>query len=111
MVETQAAVLAARSKRQHGGLLTEEEESLLREAKSQTTRRRPPIQANARNSRPMKVVFPEDEIRRQFFRDHPFEAYRPRSLAEGESIALEKEPSGLAWTELRQRSIVPTAEE
>lgn len=111
-LDWQAAVLAAKAKRARAGeQLTEEEELLLKEARSKTTRRRPPIKANARNSRPMKIVFPEDEIRRQFFRDHPFEAYRPKSLAEGESVQAEKQPSGVAWTELRQRTIVPSPEE
>jgi len=76
------------------------------------TRRRPPVAGAAnQKSRPLPVVFGEDEIRRQFFRDHPFEAYRPKELVEGETVAQVEEPSGKHWTRLEQRSTVPTAEE
>ena len=108
-----AALLAAQGrKRAHPHLIpSAEDEALLKEARSRVTRRRPPMKANARRSRPAQIVFPEDEVRRQFYRDHPFEAYRPKSLVEGESIAAEREPKGKEWTELRQRSVVPTPEE
>ena len=32
--------------------------------------------------RPLAVNYVEDEIRHQFFRDHPFESFRSRSLTE-----------------------------
>ncbi|KAI5477063.1 mitochondrial ribosomal protein subunit Rsm25 [Pseudohyphozyma bogoriensis] len=60
---------------------------------------------------PLPIVFKEDEIREQFFRDHPFEAYRPIHLAEGEQVVEDKGPTGEEWTELVQRSKVPTAED
>lgn len=76
------------------------------------TRRRPPVGAVANHkSRPLPVVFGEDEIRRQFFRDHPYEAYRPKSLVEGETVVELAEPNGKEWTQLYQRSLVPTSEE
>lgn len=92
-------------------LTDQEREVLANPPRASETRRRPPRKANATNSRPMPIVFPEDEIRRQFFRDHPFEAYRPVFLAEGESVQDVRGPVGLEWTELRQRTIVPKAEE
>lgn len=76
------------------------------------TRRRPPVTAGTnQKSKPLPVVFPEDPIRRQFFRDHPFEAYRPVNLVEGEQVRQVEGPQGKEWTELAQRSTIPTAEE
>lgn len=76
------------------------------------TKRRPPVGGAAnQKSRPLPVVFGEDQIRRQFFRDHPFEAYRPKSLVEGEMVADVQQPTGIEWTQLAQRSTIPTAEE
>lgn len=75
------------------------------------TRRRPPRPAGTKNPRPREIVFPEDEVRRLFFLDHPFEAYRAVTLVEGEKVRHDRGPTGAEWTELSQRSIVPTAEE
>ncbi|KAI9506708.1 mitochondrial ribosomal small subunit component [Coemansia spiralis] len=35
-----------------------------------------------RNARPPKIVFPEDELRKDFYENHPFEKYRPRIMME-----------------------------
>ncbi|KAJ1662590.1 mitochondrial ribosomal small subunit component [Coemansia sp. RSA 1813] len=35
-----------------------------------------------RNARPLKIVFPEDELRREFYNNHPFEKFRPRIVME-----------------------------
>ncbi|KAJ2780984.1 mitochondrial ribosomal small subunit component [Coemansia javaensis] len=35
-----------------------------------------------RSNRPPKIVFPEDGLRREFYKNHPFEMYRPRILME-----------------------------
>ncbi|KAJ2558502.1 mitochondrial ribosomal small subunit component [Coemansia sp. RSA 1933] len=35
-----------------------------------------------RNARPPKIVFPEDELRREFYNNHPFEKFRPRIVME-----------------------------
>ncbi|KAJ1736913.1 mitochondrial ribosomal small subunit component [Coemansia sp. Benny D160-2] len=35
-----------------------------------------------RNARPPKIVFPEDELRREFYKNHPFEKFRPRIVME-----------------------------
>ena len=75
------------------------------------TRRKPPRPAGTKNPRPREIVFPEDEVRRLFFLDHPFEAYRAVTLVEGEKVRQDRGPTGAEWTELSQRSIVPTAEE
>ncbi|KAM0756552.1 hypothetical protein T439DRAFT_321257, partial [Meredithblackwellia eburnea MCA 4105] len=76
-----------------------------------SARRKMPRPPNSRNAKPLPIVFPEDQIRLQFFRDHPFEAYRPVELAEGESIQEEREPRGKDWTRLEQRTRYPVAEE
>ncbi|GAA5982256.1 hypothetical protein JCM11641_006241 [Rhodosporidiobolus odoratus] len=80
-------------------------------ANSRDTRRKPPRAANTRNPRPWSIVFPEDDIRRRFFADHPFEAYRPVSLVDGEKVTEVEGPQGQEWTELSQRTTVPTAED
>lgn len=103
---------AARAKLDAGIRLTDDEKLLLEAPQpASITRRKPPRKANSAKSRPMPIVFQDDEIRRQFFRDHPFEAYRPVFLAEGETVQAARGPQGVEWTELRQRTIVPTAEE
>ncbi|KAJ3574028.1 hypothetical protein NP233_g2050 [Leucocoprinus birnbaumii] len=61
--------------------------------------------------RPLPVHYIEDDIRRQFFRDHPFEAFRPRTLVEGAEIEPEHATTGQAWTRLRQRGRNPTPED
>jgi len=61
--------------------------------------------------KPLPVYYLEDDIRRQFFRDHPFEAFRPRSLSERGTIAEEHHVRGAEWTRLRQRSTEPSPEE
>ncbi|KAJ1734970.1 mitochondrial ribosomal small subunit component [Coemansia biformis] len=35
-----------------------------------------------RCNRPPRIVFPEDELRREFYKNHPFEMYRPRIVME-----------------------------
>jgi small subunit ribosomal protein S23 len=36
--------------------------------------------------RPTRIVFPEDELRRTFYRDHPWELARPRIFAETDGL-------------------------
>ena len=45
----------------------------------------------------------EDDLRKQFFRDHPFEAFRPRTLVEGMGIEPPHSVSGKAWKRWCQR--------
>jgi len=61
--------------------------------------------------RPLPITYVEDDIRRQFFRDHPFEAFRPRTLTEAGAIENEHPISGLIWTRLNQRGRNPSPEE
>lgn len=61
--------------------------------------------------RPLAVNYIEDEIRRQFFRDHPFETFRSRSLTEAGVIEDEHPISGPQWTRLSQRGRNPSPEE
>lgn len=61
--------------------------------------------------RPLPIYYLEDDIRRQFFRDHPFEAFRPTTLVEGAGIEDSHPIQGEAWTRLRQRGRNPTPEE
>ena len=63
------------------------------------------------SSRPLPITYVEDDIRRQFFRDHPFEAFRPRTLTEAGAIENEHPISGLKWTRLNQRGRNPSPEE
>ena len=61
--------------------------------------------------RPQAIVYEEDRIRRQFFRDFPYEALRPTSLVEGREVGGERLVEGEEWTKLSQRGIYPTVEE
>ena len=61
--------------------------------------------------KPLEIAYLEDELRKQFFRDHPFEAFRPTSLVEGREIEDEHPVRGKAWTRLRQRTRNPKSEE
>ncbi|KNZ74126.1 37S ribosomal protein S25, mitochondrial [Termitomyces sp. J132] len=61
--------------------------------------------------KPLPIVYLEDKIRRQFFRDHPFEAFRPTTLVEGGAIEDPNAIQGEAWTRLSQRGRNPTPEE
>jgi len=62
-------------------------------------------------SHPLPITYVEDDIRRQFFRDHPFEAFRPRTLTESGSVETEHPANGLKWTRLNQRGRNPSSEE
>ena len=62
-------------------------------------------------NKPLPIQYLEDDLRRQFFRDHPFEAFRPRTLVEGMGVEPPHSISGEAWTRLRQRGRNPTPEE
>ncbi|THH10165.1 hypothetical protein EW145_g1522 [Phellinidium pouzarii] len=57
------------------------------------------------------VVYLEDEVRQQFFRDHPFEAFRERTLVEEDLIEDRHPISGKAWTRLSQCGRNPTPED
>lgn len=64
--------------------------------------------------RPEEIIYWEDHVRRQFFKDHPFEAFRARSLVENNFETApdsENEVNGKAWTRLAQRGRNPTPEE
>lgn len=99
--------------REQGIKLTPEQQSVLDQGPQQysTTRRKPPKHANSTNSTPLPIVYTQDQIRTQFYRDHPFEAYRAKDLNEQQLVQDEPEPRAQQWTELSQRSINPTAEE
>lgn len=86
--------------------------------------RAPPIDLDAEPSRkpttsrlrtpkmqPMTIRYLEDRLRLQFFRDHPFEAFRPVSLVEGQQVEPEHPVKGQDWSRLSQRTKNPTAEE
>ncbi|GAA6024601.1 hypothetical protein JCM11491_006041 [Sporobolomyces phaffii] len=76
-----------------------------------TTRRKPPQPFNPKHARPERIVFPEDRIRARFYRDHPFEAYRPVDLVELDKVQSRAGPTGAAWAELRQTSLNPSPED
>ncbi|GAA5922773.1 mitochondrial 37S ribosomal protein mS23 RSM25 [Sporobolomyces koalae] len=80
-------------------------------ASTRQTRRKPPKPFNPKHARPEPIVFPEDKIRTKFYRDHPFEAYRPISLVESDRIQSVSGPEGKDWTALSQRTLNPTPED
>jgi small subunit ribosomal protein S23 len=59
----------------------------------------------------LPIHYIEDDVRRQFFRDHPFESFRPVTLVESGNVADEHPINGKEWTRLRQRGRNPTAED
>ena len=61
--------------------------------------------------KPLEIAYLEDGLRKQFFRDHPFEAFRPTTLVEGGEIEGEHPVGGKTWTRLRQRTRNPKPEE
>jgi small subunit ribosomal protein S23 len=61
--------------------------------------------------RPLPIYYIEDDIRRQFFKDHPFETFRPTTLVESDRILAPLSVNGVEWTRLRQRGRNPTPEE
>lgn len=61
--------------------------------------------------KPQNIGYEEDRVRRQFFKDFPFEALRPVSLVEGREIRSEHEIRGASWTALEQRGSFPSVEE
>lgn len=67
-------------------------------------------QAQGKKQGLQKIIYEEDRIRRQFFKDFPFEALRPTSLVEGFDIQPEHDLVGETWTVLSQRGAYPTVE-
>jgi len=75
---------------------------------SKNLRYRPP------KPRPLPGFELHDKVRRTFFQDHPFEAFKGTSLVEFDGVAEESSkpgPRGLAWTELHQRSRNPSPDD
>ncbi|TCD60048.1 mitochondrial ribosomal small subunit component [Steccherinum ochraceum] len=70
-----------------------------------------PTISSSISRRPLPVSYLEDTLRRQFFKDHPFEAFRPVSLVEAGRIQDEHPIRGKQWKRLRQRGINPSAED
>ncbi|KAF8519090.1 mitochondrial ribosomal protein S25-domain-containing protein [Hysterangium stoloniferum] len=60
---------------------------------------------------PLPIHYLEDRVRRQFFKDRPFEAFRAVTLVEEGRIEEEHSVRGHAWTRLRQRGRNPIAED
>lgn len=61
---------------------------------------------------PIQGLELHDKVRRMFFADHPFEAFRGLSLVEQGTVRESAiGPKGQQWTELRQRSINPSPDE
>lgn len=64
-----------------------------------------------RKGRPLEIAYEEDRVRRQFFKDFPFEALRPVSMVEGREIDVREKVLGEEWVRLEQRGSYPTVEE
>ncbi|RUS17062.1 mitochondrial ribosomal protein S25 [Endogone sp. FLAS-F59071] len=56
----------------------------LRPARTRTAVRHQHKHLRTRPPRPRAIVYPEDRLRRQFYRDHPFELQRPRIMVEND---------------------------
>ncbi|KAF8913048.1 mitochondrial ribosomal protein S25-domain-containing protein [Gymnopilus junonius] len=63
------------------------------------------------STRPLPIYYLEDDIRRQFFLDHPFETFRPTTLVEADRIEDPHPIDGDKWTRLGQRGRNPTPED
>jgi small subunit ribosomal protein S23 len=99
--------------------MSDDDRSSLKQDQDQALSSAPPPTATAKTTtkkrstglRPLPVTYTEDNIRRQFFRDHPFEAFRARSLTEVGTIENEHPIRGLNWTRLNQRGRNPSPED
>lgn len=78
---------------------------------SPTANRIPSKHLRPPKARPLPIHYIEDQLRRQFFRDRPFEAFRAITLVEGGEVEDEHPITGKAWTRLHQRGRNPTPEE
>lgn len=78
---------------------------------SSTANRIPSKHLRPPKARPLPIHYIEDQLRRQFFRDRPFEAFRAITLVEGGEVEDEHPITGKAWTRLHQRGRNPTPEE
>ncbi|KAE8538751.1 hypothetical protein D1P53_005114 [Cryptococcus gattii VGV] len=65
-----------------------------------------------RKGRPLEIAYEEDQVRRQFFKDFPFEALRPVSMVEGREVEIGGgKVGGGEWVRLEQRGLYPTVED
>ncbi|KAI0361365.1 hypothetical protein OH77DRAFT_1392256 [Trametes cingulata] len=67
--------------------------------------------SNSKKIQPIPVHYIEDQLRKQFFRDHPFEAFREKSIVEGATVESEHPIRGKQWKRLRQRGRNPSPED
>ena len=67
------------------------------------------------SGKPNKIIYPSDKIRRQFFEDFPFEAFRAKNLTEGWEVYESKYDKLIqsvdGWTTLKQLTINPSSED
>lgn len=63
---------------------TELEQSLLSKPQQKHRLRHSEKHLRTPPPRPRAIVYPEDKLRRQFFKDHPFELSRPKVLVEND---------------------------
>lgn len=70
----------------------------------------PKPRTSFKRSKPREIRYEEDRVRRQFFRDFPFEALRPTSLVEGLEVQAKYEVDGPGWISLEQRGAYPSVE-
>lgn len=62
--------------------------------------------------KPEEIVYLEDRVRRQFFKDHPFEAFRSKTIVEsGLEVQAPHPIQGAEWTTLSQHGRNPTPDE
>ena len=61
--------------------------------------RRPKTKKPSKLFQPTRVVYEEDELRKQFFGDHPWELARPRIVLENDG----KDAESCDWSKMAQR--------
>ncbi len=72
----------------------------------QENRKRPKTRKPSRMFLPQQISYPEDELRREFYSDHPWELARPRVVLEDDG----KDAQQNDWSRLHQPSRAVDAE-
>lgn len=76
-----------------GEILTRTQPTQHREVKAHARKRKP-----SKLFRPQLLDYEEDQLRKEFFRDHPWELARPRIVLENDG----RDAQQLDWSRLRQ---------
>lgn len=84
------SIIRVRSKDNNTAALSEKEKQLFQNnAQKTATNRHKEKHLRTKPPRPQPIRYPEDKLRREFYRDHPFELARPQNLVENK-LALNR---------------------